>query len=544
MDLTKAINVVMGPEPVPKEPDLTEALKHLDADIDAFMGQKQVRKGKFKKLTSYQLREKRRCKQSAAYFINNYVKIYAANNDIGSGGTGTWITFKLWLEQLQVLDMFIIEKLVIVLKARQLGLTWLALAYALWLMLFRPAATILIFSRRDDEAKYLLSDERLKGMFNALPDWLQEEVEKSDGHVWTLSNGSTAKAFPTSGGDSYTATLAIVDEADLIDNLGKLLSSVKPTIDAGGKMFLISRVDKSKPQSLFKQMYVAAKQNLTSWKAIFLAWSVRPERTTEWYEQTKRDILENTGTLDDLWEMYPATDAEALSAKTADKRFLPTHLLQCYQTRKPLTDTELLANGIPALPNFRVFVPVKHGRSYIVGCDPAEGNPNSHDTGVCVLDYVTGETVAIMQGKIEPATTAVYIDKIGSYYNGADAMILRNNHGHAVLLKLTEIGNTKLINGGDGRPGYQENVRTKTYMFDVAADSFRDMDCMIYDFPTYSQLTGIEGNSLAAPEGELDDLASAFVVALVGRILKTIRPSRQDNYLHDDHQDYEEERVN
>ncbi len=515
-----------------------ERLKDVDADIDAFMGQKQVRKGKVKKLTPYQLREKRRCKKSAVYFINNYVKIYAANNDIASGGTGSWVPFKLWKEQIETLDLFIIELLVIVLKARQLGLTWLALAYGLWLMLFRPAATILIFSRRDDEAKYLLSDERLKGMFNALPEWLQEDVEKSDHHVWTLANGSTAKAFPTSGGDSYTATLAIVDEADLIDNLGKLLTSVKPTIDAGGKLFLISRVDKSKPQSLFKKMYLGAKAGLTSWKSIFLAWSVRPERTIEWYETVKRDTLENTGTLDDLWEMYPATDAEALAAKTADKRFLPTHLLQCYQTRKPLTDDELLKYGIPALPGFRVFVPAKPGKHYVVGCDPAEGNPGSNDTGVVILDYATGETCAVMQGKIEPSTTAVYIERIGRYYNDADVMILRNNHGHAVLLKLTDIGTLMLINGLDGRPGYQENERTKTIMFDNAADTFRDKGCMIYDFPTYSQLTSIEGNTLSAPEGELDDMASAFVAALIGMNLRTIRPARQDNYLHDDDDRY------
>jgi hypothetical protein len=522
-------------------------LSHIEADIDVFMAEKSPKKtGKIRKLTPYQLREKRKCRKSAVYFIMNYVKIYSANNDIGSGGTGTWIPFTLWVEQIQTLDMFIQFLLVIVLKARQLGLTWLALAYALWLMLFRPAATILIFSRRDDEAKYLLSDERLKGMYNALPEWLKDEVTKSDHHVWTLANGSTAKAFPTSGGDSYTATLAIVDEADLIDNLGKLLTSVKPTIDAGGKLFLISRVDKSKPQSLFKKMYVAAKQGLTSWKSIFLSWNVRPERTVEWYEQVKRDTLENTGTLDDLWEMYPANDAEALAARTADKRFLPTHLLNCYQTRKPLTDQELLLHGCPALPGFRVYVPVKVGNRYVVGCDPAEGNPSSNDTGVVVLDYFTGETCAVMQGKIEPSTTAVYVDRIGRYYNDAAALILRNNHGHAVLLKLKEIGTTEIINGPDGRPGYQENERTKTYMFDIAADSFRDMECMIYDFVTYSQLTSIEGNSLAAPEGELDDMASSCITALLARMLKAIRPTAQTNYLYDDDESYrldEEQRV-
>jgi hypothetical protein len=119
-------------------------------------------------------------------------------------------------------------------------------------------------------------------------------------------------------------------------------------------------------------------------------------------------------------------------------------------------------------------------------------------------------------------------------------MILRNNHGHAVLLKLKELDTLTLLNGLDGKAGYQENERTKTIMFDNAADSFRDMDCMIYDFPTYSQLTSIEGNTLAAPEGELDDMASAFCAAAIGRSLRSVRPARQDNYLRDDDEKYQD----
>lgn len=510
----------------------------VDLDIDLFLAQRTKKSVSGKKLTPYQLREKRRCKKSAVYFILTYVKIYSANNDANFGGTGMWVPFTLWKEQTETLDAFILSNLVIVLKARQLGLTWLALAYALWLMLYRPAATILIFSRRDDEAKYLLSDERLKGMFNNLPDWMKEDVVKSDGHVWTLGNGSTAKAFPTSGGDSYTATLAIVDEADLIDNLGKLLTSVKPTIDGGGKLFLISRVDKSKPQSLFKKIYLTAKTGVTSWKGIFLPWHIRPERTPEWYDTVRKDTLEQTGSLDELWEMYPATDSEALAARTLDKRFVPTHLLQCYQSRREMTDKELLKFGVPAMPGLRVYVPVRPGRRYLVGVDPAEGNPSSNDTAIQVVDSDTGEQCAVIQGKIEPSTTAAYVMRVGLYYNGAEVLVLRNNHGHAVLLKLKEDSSLYLISGQDNKLGWQENVRTRTYMYDVAADALRDLDTQVYDFATYSQMTSIEGNSLKAPEGELDDLADAYVTALLARVLRAGGGTRQTNYLYDDDERY------
>ena len=123
------------------------------------------------------------------------------------------------------------SRLTVILKARQLGLTLLVLGFALWLMLFHPAATVLIFSRRDEEAVDLLK-VRLRGLYELSPAWLKVQAFVTDNdHEWHWSNGSRVLAFPSTGGDSYTATLVLVDEADLVPDLAKLLSSVKPTID-------------------------------------------------------------------------------------------------------------------------------------------------------------------------------------------------------------------------------------------------------------------------------------------------------------------------
>ena len=91
------------------------------------------------------LREVQRCRKSFAYFCDTYCRILS---DGGRGGT--WVPFLLWPEQRRVAQLLQDNHLVVVLKARQLGLTWLVLAFALWLMLFRPIATVLLFSRRDE----------------------------------------------------------------------------------------------------------------------------------------------------------------------------------------------------------------------------------------------------------------------------------------------------------------------------------------------------------------------------------------------------------
>ena len=228
-----------------------------------------------------------KCWLSPEYFIDTYCYIYDATE------TEAWLPFKLWPAQVEALRLIHANPKTIILKARQLGLTWLVLAYILWLMLFKPAATIAIFSRRQEEADYLLGIERLKGMFYRLPTWMQFAVLVDNNRHWQLSNGSVARSFPTSAGDSYTTTFAFADEFDLVEDQGLLLRSVEPTISGGGKMVLLSRADKKTPESEFKRLYRAAKVGDGPWKSIFLPWHVRPGRDAKWYAAQKADSLDH-----------------------------------------------------------------------------------------------------------------------------------------------------------------------------------------------------------------------------------------------------------
>jgi tetratricopeptide (TPR) repeat protein len=265
-----------------------------------------------------------------AYFLDRYVSIYDAT-------LADWLPFHLWPSQVSTLDTIKANRLVVILKARQLGLTWLVLGFALWQMLFHPAATVLLFSRRDDEAVDLLKT-RLRGMYDRLPSWLKVRFFAVDNdHEWQLSNGSRVLAFPTTAGDSYTATLAIVDEADLVPDLDRLMRAAKPTIDGGGQMVLLSRADKTKPLSPFKRIYQGARQGQNEWAPVFLPWHAHPGRNVAWYTAQQQDIFARTGAVDDLHEQYPATDAEALAPRSLDKRLPAEWLKRCYQAREPLS---------------------------------------------------------------------------------------------------------------------------------------------------------------------------------------------------------------
>ena len=217
-----------------------------------------------------------RCKTMPEYFIRRYAKIY--DND-----TRSWIPFELWDAQVPLVHAFAYEKRVVVLKARQLGITWLALAVILWDSLFNAIAETLCFSQGDKDAMALVGDQRLKGMIGQLPEWMTPElaIRGNNEHEIRLLNGSGVQALPENrGGDSHTVTRVFIDEADLTDDLATLITRAEPTLGSRGQFIIIGRANKDKSNSYFKQLYKTGRTaNDKGWKSYFLPWSAHPGRT-------------------------------------------------------------------------------------------------------------------------------------------------------------------------------------------------------------------------------------------------------------------------
>lgn len=486
-------------------------------------------------LTTERAEELGRCYKSYIYFISNYCTIY-------DSVTLDWIPFTLWKCQKDVLNVINSDQQIVILKARQLGISWLTLGYALWHIIFRPIAAVSIFSRRDTESMYLMGSDRLRGMYNNLPLWLKtgNEAVINSGHEWILKNGSAVRAFPTSAGDGYVSSLAIVDEADLTPDLNQMMRSVKPTIQAGGKLILLSRVNKEVPESDFKKIYRAAKAGENGWTPVFLPWTAHPDRDVKWYDAQRRDVLSRTGALDELYEQYPETDTQALSPKVLDKRIPPMWIEVCYSEVRPLR-----VRGSPSLSGFDIYFAPIPGVRYVLGADPAEGNPNSDDSSLTVVRVDTGEEVASLAGKYEPAIFASHIAAVSSFYNFAPAMVERNNHGHSVIQWLEEHARrVRLLLGHDAevhktdkktrrkqkrlKAGWLSSKLGNAILYTLVTEFFRasarfdeedgQSIKVLHSLPTFNQLCSVEAATLSAPEGMHDDRADSFSLAQAGRV--------------------------
>lgn len=454
-----------------------------------------------------------KCRQSATYFVNTYVQLYDASRR-------RTVRFELWGPQYgALLEMTTATRLVI-LKARQLGLSWLCLAYALWLLVFHAPATILLFSLREAEAKDLL--HRLRFMYGHLPRWMQARELAQDAAVTlTLSTGSRALAFSTRSGRGYTGSLAVVDEADYIPDLGHFLNAVKPTIDGGGQLFLVSTSDKTRPVSAFKNLFRAATRHTGDYRALFLPWHARPDRDRAWYVRTRAEMFAQRGTDDDFLAEYPASIEEALAPEQLNRRLPLAWVSQC--TVECRSSGHVPGQDVPGLdlsgldlPGLTIYQTPRPGRRYVVGADPAEGNPHSDESAATVVDGETWAQVAVLAGRVEPGIFAGYLAQLAAYYNDAGILVERNNHGHSVLLALAADEQGALLHGYDGKPGWLNNVKGKPLLYAWLADALRSGACEIRDGTTANQLASIQASDLAAPSGLADDRAMSFALAIAG----------------------------
>lgn len=468
------------------------------------------------------------------YWLANYCKIL--NND-----EKCWVQFEPWQseraiqngyhDQITTARIMMEHDRVIVLKARQIGLTTLCLAFFLYEVLFHPISQVLLLSRGELEAKELL--ERIKKMYAHLPKWMRVNEILSDSKTeWRLSNESMVLSLSSRRGDSYSATHVLIDEAALLYraniSLAQVLLNLGPTIGQKGKMFLISKVDKSRTKATFNRMYRAALKDETEWKGIFVPYYVVPGRDEAWYEMQKSSAMEVEGTLDYVHESYPATPEEALLPKAANKRIRPEWMKDVYEPMDPLSEDGLMVWSDSELnyvedyiEGLKIWANPDDNYEYIVTCDPGEGLEDGDNASISVLCVENSEEVVTYAGKVESAVLGGIAEKLSILYNDAPILYELNKHGHALGLWLRDNTQRRLLKGwavshSRRKEGWEQTVKSKALMYDLCARAIRDGECIIHDHDTYRELLSIEASTLRAPRKEHDDRATTFALGIAG----------------------------
>lgn len=322
-----------------------------------------------------------RCAVDPAYFIATYVTIDNAQPD--SDDAAATMPFDLWPAQADLLTTLRAERLVLILKARQLGISWLVCAYALWLCLFRDGRLVLLFSIGQNESNEL--QRRIAVMYWRLPEHLRAALPKNtrdNTSAMAWANGSRAESLPTTrnSGSSFTASLLILDEFSKNQLAESLYTAAKPTIDGGGSMIILSSANGV--GNLFHDMCERAMNGAGRFVFRFLPWWARPGRDAAWYAQTEADAVSSAL----MRQEYPAEPAEAFEA-TGAERFIPsiTWWDACKEELPPLTTHEPLVLALDAGDTSDTFAAVAVSRHperyddaavrYVRVWEPRNGEP-------------------------------------------------------------------------------------------------------------------------------------------------------------------------
>lgn len=256
-----------------------------------------------KKLARVKEAEYRKCCEDIEYFL----AVWAYFED--REDPELLVQFRPWPAQLDAVREIERNKITMFLKARQIGITWLALFYAVHMMISKVGSTVVAISKTQEDALELV--RRVGVILSQMGAVLSggglrvvETVEtvrviRSDGR------GSRFKAFPASpnAGRSFTADLLIMDEWAFQQFAEQIWTAAFPTINrpTSGKVLGISTI---KLGSLFEQLW----RQDNGFGKVFIPWYADPRRDEAWYENTKKSL----GAL--MTQEYPATEEEALSA--------------------------------------------------------------------------------------------------------------------------------------------------------------------------------------------------------------------------------------
>lgn len=215
----------------------------------------------------------------------------------------------------------------------------------------------------------------------------------------------------------------------------------------------------------FCQTYEAAKRNENDWFPIFLPWFIdtanRLQEGTfdpqEIQETLTKEEIKLIATALTQWKtnidlaMIAFRRKKQKDLKHLFPQEYPENDVECFLTSGIcFFDTQQMIKLLETIPEpkklhlpggyeIRWKEPVA-GREYVAGCDTSEGIPGGDPNGVGVVDMESGEQVACIHGLFKPDVLAEHAARICKDYNEALLGVERQNHGHAVIQKLIDIG--------------------------------------------------------------------------------------------------------
>lgn len=395
------------------------------------------------------------------------------------------ILFEMREAQQETVRAWLENRYSVVLKARQIGFSTLAAAYAFWLVFFQADRFVIMLSRTEREAMKLL--QKSKYGYRWLPGWMRDRGPRllTDHQLkMVFDNESAIESLPSSNDPARgeSVYLVIVDEMAFLPNPDEAWASIEPIADVGGRVICLSTANGS--GNFFHKLWVGSQTGTNLFRGVFWAWDAG-DRNQDWYEVKRKSLPD--------WQLhqeYPRSPEEAF-----------------IKSGNPVFDLDIINALIPSQPEvgllkidpasgeasfqaysdgpLRIWEFPEHESVYAIGADVAEGLSHGDYSSAHVINAKTGLVVAHWHGRIEPDLFGEMLAELGWMYHSALVGVENNNHGLTTLKAMQRYGYKNIYRQrrlAQARPvpteilGWRTTASSKPLMIDELSAAVRSED--------------------------------------------------------------------
>jgi len=460
---------------------------------------------------------------------------------------------------------------IVVLKARQLGLSTLWGAFMYWWTSQRKLQKALVVTHVASATSELF--EMTKRFHDNVPDFVRPSTSRNAGSILQFDKLDSGFRVATAGSDTIgrgsNFQAVHLSEVGLWPSKKAkgLYNGLKQAVPNARDTFICVESTARGVGNLFHDLWTAAENGTSGFEAIFIPWIFdssyqdKPEdipqpftrtaiedelaaKCLELYDEVvtdaqlswRRKIVATDG-VDLFRQEYPTWAEEAFLTSGA-----PVFNLQALMDRKKELEEHDKDGGEPrytvhtfndgpepffsvwARGALKVYQKPEADRSYVIGSDVSSGSSKDWTTAQVIDDQ--HRQVAVWRGKIDPGQWAHVLATLGTWYNDAKVIIEANNHGLLPATRLSEDeGYTNVFTREvyDDlqkeevlKVGFYTDEKTKPLVIGELQDVIRERTMELNDLETIQELMtfiNTDAGKQEAEKGCHDDLVMALCFA-------------------------------
>jgi hypothetical protein len=446
---------------------------------------------------------------------------------------------------------------IIILKARQMGLSTLVGGFLYWWVSQRRVQKAIVVAHKSDATRNLFG--MTKQFHDAAPVSVKPSTKYSSRKELVFDKLESSYLVETAGGDGIARsnTLSCAHLSELAfwppgvarDNFSGLMDTI-PT--EPGTIVIIESTANG-VSGLYYDQYQTAVRGEGNFERIFLPWFIQDEyrmpvpadfeRTPDEIEMALaalRDFSEVIGNdqlcyrrskvaekgLDLFKQEYPANETEAFLT-SGRPVFIPEMISKLIENAPPPIARKGLEAGTwenHSHGELHCYLPHDPGGRYYIGADVGAGV--NRDWSVAQVLDSAGRQAAVYRAQIDPDSYATTLASLGKYFNDAEIIPESNNHGILTCVRLskdldypnvfTETVYDKISDQETTKIGFFTSVKSKPLVIDKLRAALRDGTVTIFDKTTLEEMRSYivtETGKMQAEPGCHDDCVMALALA-------------------------------